>query len=216
MANAAPPPGTGRRIATTFVNGLFVLTPAAATIWLGLWLLNKLDKPLRDWLTSIVELPYPPYGVGLLATIIVIYLTGLLAQNFLTRGLWMLMDNTLAKAPLLKLVYNSVKDMMQAFVGEKKRFDKPCWVTVIPDSDVRVAGFMTRDNLELYGLPGHVSVYVPQSYNFAAQVLAVPRERVELIHADASDVMTFIVSGGVSGLGANGNHPAEAKPAEVP
>ena len=62
-------------------------------------------------------------------------------------------------------------------------------------------GFATRDSLDVLGLPDHVAVYFPQSYNFAGNVLLFPRERVRPLEASSAQVMAFIVSGGVSGLG---------------
>ena len=49
------------------------------------------------------------------------------------------------------------------------------------------------------GLSDHVAVYFPQSYNFAGNVLVVPRNKVRPVEVDATLAMTFIVSGGVSG-----------------
>ena len=45
----------------------------------------------------------------------------------------------------------------------------------------------------------HVAVYFPQSYNFAGQVLIVPRASVTPLASQSADIMTFIVSGGISG-----------------
>jgi uncharacterized membrane protein len=53
----------------------------------------------------------------------------------------------------------------------------------------------------MLGMPDHVAVYFPQSYNFAGQLAVVPRENVELLDAPSAEVMTFIVSGGISGFG---------------
>ena len=64
---------------------------------------------------------------------------------------------------------------------------------------IAVLAFQTRDDLSPIGLPDHVAVYFPQSYNFAGNVFIVPKSRVEPIDVDSTTVMTFIVSGGVSG-----------------
>jgi uncharacterized membrane protein len=61
---------------------------------------------------------------------------------------------------------------------------------------------VTRDDLGSLSLPGMVAVYVPQSYNFAGTLLLVPNDRVEALQTGAGELMTFIVSGGVSGYGA--------------
>jgi uncharacterized membrane protein len=53
--------------------------------------------------------------------------------------------------------------------------------------------------LEFLGLLNHVAVYFPQSYNFAGNLLVFPKEQVRPLEAESTEVMAFIVSGGVSG-----------------
>jgi uncharacterized membrane protein len=97
----------------------------------------------------------------------------------------------------VKLIYTSLKDLIDAFVGDKKRFDRPVAVE-FPGAGYAL-GFITREDLALPGFEGTSAVYFPQSYNFAGNVLLVGRERIRPLDADSSLVMTFIVSGGVSG-----------------
>jgi uncharacterized membrane protein len=106
----------------------------------------------------------------------------------------------LSGMPLVKLLYTSLKDLIRAFVGDHKSFDRPAAVLLTPGG-VRMLGFVTRDELYALGMPGHVAVYFPQAYNFAGQLLVVPIESVELLDVPSSEVMTFIVSGGISGFG---------------
>ena len=61
-----------------------------------------------------------------------------------------------------------------------------------------ITGFVTRDDLSLLGLNDDVAVYLPQSYNFAGNLIIVPRDRVVPIAAPASVVTALIVSGGIS------------------
>jgi uncharacterized membrane protein len=100
--------------------------------------------------------------------------------------------------PLVKLLYSAVKDMTEAFAGEKKSFDKPVIATIAPGGSAKVVGFVTQDTLENLGLSDHVAVYVPQSYNFAGNVLLFPSEAVKPLNIESSQAMAFIVSGGVS------------------
>ena len=78
--------------------------------------------------------------------------------------------------------------------------DQPVTVAVTEEGSTRVVGFITRESLEGLGLADHVAVYLPQSYNFAGQLLLVPRSRVQPIEAASSEVMKFLVSGGVAAL----------------
>jgi uncharacterized membrane protein len=124
---------------------------------------------------------------------------GFLASNFFTRRLLSFVERQLDRLPLLRLLHVSLKDLMSAFVGEKRRFNQPVLVDMGADGRVKVAGFVTRDSMAQYGRPDDVAVYFPQAYNFAGQVVIVPRTAVTAIARDSSDVMAFIVSGGVTG-----------------
>jgi uncharacterized membrane protein len=100
--------------------------------------------------------------------------------------------------PLVKLLYSAIKDMIEAFAGEKKSFDKPVIVTVMPGGTAKVVGFVTQEGLENFGLSDYVAVYLPQSYNFAGNVLLFPKESVKPLSIESSQAMAFIVSGGIS------------------
>jgi uncharacterized membrane protein len=88
--------------------------------------------------------------------------------------------------------------MLNAFVGEKKRFDKPVLVSITSDKAVKVLAFLTSESLASLGIADSVTVYMPQSYGLAGHILVVPSDRVERIDADAAEVMAFIISGGVT------------------
>ncbi|MBI3792961.1 MAG: DUF502 domain-containing protein, partial [Gemmatimonadetes bacterium] len=99
----------------------------------------------------------------------------------------------------VRLVYTSTKDLLNAFVGEQRRFNRPALITLAPGG-ARALGFITQDSLERLSLPGHVAVYIPQAYAFAGITLIVERTAVEPITADPADVMAFVVSAGVTEL----------------
>ena len=89
--------------------------------------------------------------------------------------------------------------MIEAFAGEKKSFDKPVLAALAPKGSAKVVGFVTRDSLENLGLEDYVAVYMPQSYNFAGNVLLFPKEAIQPLNIESSEAMAFIVSGGLSG-----------------
>jgi uncharacterized membrane protein len=123
-----------------------------------------------------------------------------LLSHLLSRRILGAFEALLDRLPLVKLLHTSVKDLMGAFVGDERRFDQPVAVELVPGSDVRSFGFVTRDSLAELGMGADVvAVYLPQSYNFAGQLVAVPRGRVQRIEGDAAEMMAFVVSGGVSG-----------------
>lgn len=178
-----------KRIMRYFLEGLLFVIPLAVTIYI----LYTIFVTVDSWL----NLPVP--GVGFLLTLLGIFLVGFLASNVLTRGLLSLITRVFEKLPFVKLIYTAIKDLIGAFVGEKKSFDKPVLVTLSKEGYPKAVGFVTKEDLETFGLHDYVAVYLPQSYNFAGNLLLFPAEMVEPLHLESSEAMAFLVSGGVSG-----------------
>ena len=187
-----------KRILKYFLRGLLIFVPVGLTIFIIVYVFTGLDTLFRKLLPFI---PFPGLRLllGLLVTIGGIFLIGLFASNFLGKKLFGLVDKLFAKVPLVKMLYSAIRDLVEAFAGEEKKFDKPVLVTLGPGCDAKVVGFMTRESLENLGLKDHVAVYFPQSYNFAGNVLLFPKEAVKPLDIESSEAMTFIVSGGVAG-----------------
>jgi uncharacterized membrane protein len=178
-----------------FLRGLLVVVPVSVTAYIVWVVVATLDR----WLAIEALLPRPIPGAGLVLTIGTITLVGFLAGNIATRWVFRSLDEMFGRLPFVKLIYTSLRDLTDAFVGDRKRFDKPVRVFVGEGPGLALLAFQTRDDLTPIGLPDHVAVYFPQSYNFAGNVFVVPRSRVESLDVDSTTVMTFIVSGGVSG-----------------
>lgn len=175
-----------KRLSRYFLEGLLVLVPLVVTIYVIYAVFTKIDHIFR------FKVP----GMGVVATLLVITLVGFVASNFLTRRLVNLVDSLFARLPLIKMIYNAIKDLVNAFVGDKKSFSKPVLVSL--GLDIKVLGFVTGESLAGLGIADSVAVYLPQSYNFAGNLLVVPKDKVIPLAADPGEVMSLIVSGGVS------------------
>ena len=182
-----------KKLIAYFVKGLLIFIPIALTIFLLFWVFAKLDGAVSKLFESNVP------GVGLLLTIVLITVIGFLASNFLGKKFFSLIDRIFTGLPLVKLLYSAVKDILEAFAGDKKSFDKPVLAAIGPGSNAKIVGFITRESLENLGLTDYVAVYMPQSYNFAGNVLLFPKDAVQPLKIESSQAMAFIVSGGLSG-----------------
>jgi uncharacterized membrane protein len=176
------------RLLNYFLRGLVVVVPLALTIYVCYVIFTTIDS----WLGL------PVHGVGFLLALALITLVGAVASSIVTRGVLTAVDRLFDRLPFVRLLYSSAKDMLNAFVGEKRRFDKPVLVEISNDRAVKVLAFLTSDSLASLGVENHVTVYMPQSYGFAGHILVVPADRVTRIDADAAEVMAFIISGGVT------------------
>ena len=177
-----------RALFNYFLRGLVVVAPVALTVYVCVVIFTTIDS----WL----HLPIP--GVGFLITLALITGVGFIASNLVTTSVVGLVDRLLERLPFVRLLYSSAKDMLNAFVGEKRRFDKPVLVSLSEDGMVKAIAFLTSESLASLGVTGHVTVYIPQSYGLAGHMLVVPVERVRRIDADAAAVMAYIISGGVT------------------
>jgi uncharacterized membrane protein len=173
-----------------FLQGLFYVVPIGVTIYLIVWLVVKID--------GIINLDFP--GLGLIAILVGITVIGFLGSHFFVSYLRPL-DRAMEKTPLIKLVYTSMKDMMSAFVGKKKQFKTPVLVKMGEGLEIERMGFITKEDLAEMGISiDKAAVYFPFSYGINGQVMIVPKRNITVIHASSSDVMKFIVSGGVTNV----------------
>lgn len=179
-------------LAKSFFQGLLILVPFTATGWL-------LYVSIR-WIDELMRVPVP--GLGVVLVLVFVTALGFLASNVIGKSVVHWVEKAIGALPVVKLLYSSIKDLMGAFVGDKKSFDRPVMVDVDAAGTLRVLGFVTCTHFDDPQLAGWVSVYLPQSYNFAGNLLVVPQSRVHRIDADGAQFMAFIMSGGVAEMNA--------------
>jgi len=171
-----------------FMNGLLLLAPVAGTIFVALSIFR--------WLDGLIQTGIP--GLGLIILVIGITVFGYLGSMFLFRPIWVKVEEMLGKAPLVSLIYNSIKDLASAFMGDKKKFNQAVMVDL--GNGCWKPGFVTQSDIPVEGVNGMVSVYFPHSYNFSGNVYFVSSAQVKNLDVPSKDFMKFIVSGGIMPL----------------
>ena len=175
-----------RNFLNNFLRGLLLLVPMAAAMYVVYYIYTMLD--------SLIDFGIP--GLSFVIVILLITFVGFFTRKYNT-GLFIWFEDLVNKVPLLSLIYSSIKDLMNSFVGEKKKFNKPVLVKV--ENNLYKPGFVTSDDLKEIGLPGMVSVYLPHSYNFSGNVFLTDKKNIKPLKNSSSEVMKYIVSGGISG-----------------
>lgn len=172
-----------------FFQGLLYITPIAVTIYTLYWVFTRLD--------SIFEFAYP--GVGILIVLIVITLTGVIGSLLIQLPFVGFIDNQLERAPLIKTIYTSVKDLLKAFVGQKKSFNQPVLVKLYENSEIRRLGFVTD---EATAMLDHdidlIAVYLPHSFAISGQLFLVPKSYITILDSKSAEVMKYIIAGGIA------------------
>lgn len=181
---------TLRKVLRYFFSGTLFIVPLLATAYF-------IFEAFR-WLDKLLNLPYP--GLGFVIIFGAITLFGYLTTNFAFKTFTDWFDHGMNKIPLVKLIYSSIKDLIGAFVGDKKKFNKPVLVEINKENKLYQIGFITQTDLSELGLKDMVSVYLPHSYAFSGVHYVIPKERITPLNISGSVAMKYIVSGGVSGF----------------
>jgi len=136
--------------------------------------------------------------ISFISLLILITIIGLLASSFLFKKLFSFFEDKLEQAPIIRHIYSPIKDFMNAFMGNKKRFTKPVLVLTNPQTNIQELGFITQDDLSEWGIKDKYAVYLPYSYSFSGRLVIVPKEQITALNIDGGDAMKFIISGGVT------------------
>lgn len=185
-----------KRLGTYFLQGLLLVAPLAATGYLVFLLFMFTDGLLSTYLETWLNRKIP--GLGILIIIMFLIFLGIIGETIFAKPVKYLIKRTLLKAPILRLIYTSFKDLFSAFVGKEKKFHRPVVVLVDEKNDLWRMGFLTNDNMTNMGITGKVSVYFPFSYNISGILYLVPESRVKPLNISPAEAMKFILSGGVS------------------
>lgn len=185
-----------KKVAGYFLQGLLFIMPIAVTVFVIVWFVNLLDELFEPLLGGL--LPYHVPGFGLLFAFFWLALLGYLIAHLVSLSAISWFDNLMKRAPLVKVIYSAVKDLITVFFGKEDKMGKPVRVLVQRDPEQYKFGFVTRHDLSDFKLPEEfISVYFPFSYGVMGNQIAVSKEDVEFLDMPSAEVMKFIVSGGV-------------------
>jgi uncharacterized membrane protein len=203
-----------RRIAgfmfRSFLQGLVIVGPIAITAWAIYAVFTSIDS-LIPWVSD-----WAP-GIGFIIVVAFITLVGYSGTRFFF-GRWIVegFSYLLEHTPGIKHIYSSVKDVMDSFVGDKKKFNHPVWVRTNVAPEIWRIGFLTQKDLGEVGQEGKVAVYLPHSYAISGWVIIVDMAETKPVTGmNAAEAMKFAVSGGIAGIGHIHEH-AHDHPHHIP
>ncbi|MEQ8414470.1 MAG: DUF502 domain-containing protein [Imperialibacter sp.] len=176
------------KVVSYFLKGLVFVVPLALTVYVSVGVVR--------WLDGLIPIDIP--GLGILAILAGTLLIGYLATYFITKPFFEYFEKILKRLPLVNMIYSSFNDLMTAFVGDKRKFDKAVVVNMDPHGILQRIGFVTNEDLKAINLPGKVAVYFPLSYSIAGDLFLVDRENITPLDIPAMEIMTFLVSGGMT------------------
>lgn len=177
-----------------FLRGMLFVFPLFATFYVIIALVNWVNDTLNTILFNWLPIEIP--GLGIISAFLLIVLLGFLVSRAFSKPLFSFFERMISRTPLVKIIYNAFKDLTEAFVGDKKKFNRPAIVTFAEGVD-RIC-FITDKNLSVIGIEDRIAVYCPHSYNFSGNLFLVDPARVRPIKINPADAMKFAVSAGIT------------------
>jgi len=179
-----------------FLQGLILCIPLGLTIIVFVQLFRFFES-----LFSFVGLTGSPFIdtiISFVSLLVFITIIGLLASSYLFKKMFAYFEEKLEHAPFIRHIYSPIKDFMNAFMGNKKRFTKPVLVLTNPQANIQEMGFITQDDLSDWGIKEKCTVYLPYSYSFSGRIVIVPKDQITSLPIEGGEAMKFIISGGVT------------------
>ncbi|MBW3672110.1 MAG: DUF502 domain-containing protein, partial [Acidobacteria bacterium] len=170
-----------------FVRGLIVVVPVAVTAWVLV--------QVFVWIDSLVPFAIP--GTGFALTIMTIVTIGFLASNIVTKKLFDVIEVLFSRAPIARILYVSIRDFVEAFVGDRKKFNRPVLVRLA--GEVQAVGFLTREDLAVLGLGALLGRAAGDQV--LQQVAQAPAEPSPFVDAAGVDVAPDRQDGRIDALG---------------
>lgn len=190
-----------KRFFSYVLNGLLITLPVFGTAYIIYQVVKWVDNIIPRLWYSDAQLAARGDGIsgwGIVILLILLFVLGWLGSMFINDQIKSGFDRILKRIPGVNNLYQTISDILGAFVGNKKKFDKPVLVKVSDQLDMEMIGFVTDTDLaELGDIEGKVAVYFPMSYSFAGHMMIVPTKNIKPIDRNAVDVMKYTVSGGI-------------------
>ena len=187
-----------------FITGLLIWIPLAITFMVLAWIVNSLDAILL-WLPTEHQpsryIGFNIPGVGVVASLLIIFFTGLIAANVLGQKLVRLWEALLSRIPVVKSIYYSVKQVSDTLFSSSGQAFRKALLVQYPREGAWTIAFLT-------GQPGgdaanhlrgdYVSVYVPTTPNpTSGFFLMMPRADVIELDMSVDEALKYIISMGV-------------------
>jgi len=193
-----------KRFRTYIITGLLVWVPLGITFFLVKVMVGFVDKtllllPLDLRPASILGFNIP--GLGILLTLVVLLVTGMLAANLFGRKLVKVWESVLDRIPLVRSVYSAAKTFAEVVLLDNTQSFKEVLLIEYPRKGLYSLCFQTSTNLgEVQSRTGEevVCVFVPTTPNPTSGVMIiVPRKDVVVLDMQIEEAVKMVVSLGV-------------------
>ncbi|MFJ5446927.1 DUF502 domain-containing protein [Methylobacillus methanolivorans] len=187
-----------------FITGLLVLVPLCITIWVLSTLIGLMDQSLL--LLPVAWRPEAQFGraipgIGAILTLLIVFGTGVIATNFFGKRIIQFWEALLARVPVVKSIYYSVKQVSDTLFSDSGQAFRKALLVQYPRQGSWTIGFLTGQpggDVANYLQGEYVSVYIPTTPNpTSGFFLMMPRADVVELDMSVDEALKYIISMGV-------------------
>ncbi len=185
-----------------FLGGILVIVPLIITFLVLRFLFRGIDGLLSPLIVKFIGYNVP--GLGVVATIILIFLAGFLTANVIGSRLFKMWEIFLIRTPLVRTIYSSSKQLVQAITTTDKHSFKQVVLVEFPRKGMFCLGFLTREiKANIEGKPDElIAVYIPSTPTpFSGWTMLFPKKEVTFLEMSVEQGIKFFVSGGIAASG---------------
>jgi uncharacterized membrane protein len=204
VSGPGPGKGWGARLRRWLIAGMLVLVPLVITLWVLDLVLSTMDKALQllppDWQPDKLLGFHIPY-LGVILVVAVLLIVGAAASNFAGRQLLGWWERLLARIPIVRSVYSSVKQVSDTILSPSGQAFRKAVLVEFPRAGAWSVGFAVGNpGSEITGLLGTEpqTIFVPTAPNpTSGYIIILPPEQVKELDMSVDEALKFIVSLGV-------------------
>lgn len=188
-----------RRLRNYFITGTIIIFPLFGTVYVLMLLFRTLDGILGGLIRRFAPISVP--GLGLVATLALVLLTGVVGTNFIGRRFIEVGERILARIPIARSVYITLKQLVDSFVSQDRNAFHQVVLVEYPRKGIYSVGFLTgmaREEAQAKTGQKMVNVFLPSTPNpTTGWLVLVPEDQVIPLDISVEDGLKLVISAGM-------------------
>jgi len=194
-----------QRLRTYFLTGLVVASPVGITVYLALAFIDLIDRNIKPLIPAAYNpetyLPFPLPGIGLVFLFLMLTILGFFAANFLGRTLIRIGEKILNRMPVVRSVYNTLKQIFETVISENKGSFQEVVLIEYPRKGLWAIAFISGENkgeIQRKMADDVVNVFLPTTPNpTSGFLLFVPRQDIIRLDMTPDEGAKYVISAGL-------------------
>ena len=182
-----------------FISGVLVVVPIILTYIVMKFMFEAIDGLMKPIIHQMFGYDMP--GLGIVTTLLLVLLAGILTRNFIGAKLYRIGDSILERLPIIRPIYSAAKQLLEAIAKPSMNSFKEVALVEYPRKGVYALSFVSkRVEISIEGKRRKfATVFVPSTPTpISGMVIMVPDEEVKVIDMTIEEGIKFLVSGGVA------------------